>query len=340
MFKFFGARDRNKQAKKATIAQNKAAKQGYKYNKEVSKDNHDFKVESLEILKRNNAANADRQFKNQLDQYNFGEKMRIRKEDEERSAYEASISEATQQISFNEMAYNNAMMQQDRSYREQLLGIRFDEDETERNFLAASAGVALNKKTLAGKAAIDTQEEILGGLKAAGKQRAAGGAGRSASKAIQAQVAESGARQTAIASAFMFEEDGENLKMTGLVDQLVLDRVMLEATQENVDANNAAMRIKYKQDRLQEDMNAMNSILSKPSALPALPRPKRAPTPEYPEIPDWIKPPKPIKRSAPQENLLLAAAQDAVEVAAAIATGGASGGFNYGAALTSYGSSI
>ena len=35
MFNFLGARDRNKQAKKATIAQNKAAKRGYKYNKKV-----------------------------------------------------------------------------------------------------------------------------------------------------------------------------------------------------------------------------------------------------------------------------------------------------------------
>ena len=340
MFNFFGARDRNKQAKKATIKQNKANKQGYRYNKAVNKDNHDFKVESLEILKRNNAANADRQFKNQRQQYRFAEKMRIRKEDEERAAYEASISEATQQIGFNEMAYNNAQMQQDRSYREQVLGIRFDKDETERNFLAASAGVALNKKTLAGKAALDTQEEIVGGLKAAGKQRAAGGAGRSASKAIQAQVAESGARQTAIASAFMFEEDGENLKMTGLVDQLVLDRVMLEATRENVDANNAAMRIKYKQDRLQEDMNAMNSILSEPSALPALPKPKRALTPEYPTMPDYRKPPKPIKLSAPQENLVLAGLTDVVQVAAAVATGGASGTFDYGAALSAYGSMV
>ena len=251
-------------------------------------------------------------------------------------AYEASIDEAVQQSSFNEMAYNNAQMQQQRSYREQLIGIRFDEEDTERSFLAASAGIALNKKTLAGKANLDTQEEIVQGLQAAGKQRAAGGTGRSASKSIQARVAESGARQSAIASAFMFAEEGENLKMTGLVDQLIMDRVMLEATRDNVDANDAAMRIKFRQDRLQEDLNAMNSILSEPSALPALPRPERAPKPEYAEIPEWRKPPKPIKMSAPQENLGLALANDVWDLGAAIATGGATETFDFGAAMRTY----
>jgi len=336
---FFGAKSRNAQNKKITIQQNKANKQAYKFNKSVSKDNYDFKVESLEVLKRNNTANQRFQFRNEISQWKFGEKMRIRKENTEREAYEASIDEAVQQSSFNEMAYNNAQMQQQRSYREQLIGIRFDEEETERSFLAASAGISLNKKKLAGKANLDTQEEIVQGLQAAGKQRAAGGTGRSASKAIQAQVAESGARQSAIASAFMFAEEGENLKMTGLVDQLIMDRVMLEATRDNVDANDAAMRIKFRQDRLQEDLNAMNSILSEPSALPALPRPERAPKPEYAEIPEWRKPPKPIKMSAPQESLGLALANDAWDLSVALATGGLGSGepFDYGKAIASYG---
>ena len=336
---FFGAKSRNAQARKQTTAQNKANKQAYKYNKAVGKDNYKFKVESLAVLKRNNNTNRKHQHRNELSQWRFGEKMRIRKENTEREAYEASIDEAVQQTSFNEMAYNNAQMQQQRSYREQLIGIRFDEEETERSFLAASAGVSLNKKKLAGQANLDTQEEIVQGLKAAGKQRAAGGTGRSASKAIQAQVAESGARQNAIASAFMFAEEGENLKMTGLVDQLIMDRVMLEATRDNVDANDAAMRIKFRQDRLQEDLNAMNSILSEPSALPALPRPERAPKPEYAEIPEWRKPPKPIKLSAPQENLGLALMDDAFGLAKAAVAGGIGGPdpFDFGAAIASYG---
>lgn len=340
MFGFLGARSRNAAAKKATIAQNKSAKEAYKYNKAVGKDNHEFKEEQLEVLKKNNNANRKHQHRNELSQWRFGEKMRIRKENTEREAYEASIDEAVQQSSFNEMAYNNAQMQQQRSYREQLIGIRFDEEETERSFLAASAGIALNKKTLAGKANLDTQEEIVQGLQAAGKQRAAGGTGRSASKSIQARVAESGARQNAIASTFMFAEENENLSMTGLVDQLIMDRVMLEATRDNVDANDAAMRIKFRQDRLQEDLNAMNSILSEPSALPALPRPERAPKPEYAEIPEWRKPPKPIKRSAPQENVGLALAGDVLKIGGALATGGAfsAAPFDFGAALTAYAS--
>ena len=340
MFGFLGARSRNAAAKKATIAQNKSAKEAYKYNKAVGKDNHEFKEEQLEVLKKNNNANRKHQYRNELSQWRFGEKMRIRKENTEREAYEASIDEAVQQSSFNEMAYNNAQMQQQRSYREQLIGIRFDEEETERSFLAASAGIALNKKTLAGKANLDTQEEIVQGLQAAGKQRAAGGTGRSASKSIQARVAESGARQNAIASTFMFAEENENLSMTGLVDQLIMDRVMLEATRDNVDANDAAMRIKFRQDRLQEDLNAMNSILSEPSALPALPRPERAPKPEYAEIPEWRKPPKPIKRSAPQENVGLALAGDVLKIGGALATGGAfsAAPFDFGAALTAYAS--
>jgi len=340
MFGFLGARSRNAAAKEATIAQNKSAKEAYKYNKAVGKDNHEFKEEQLEVLKKNNNANLKHQHRNQLQQWRFGEKMRIRKENTEREAYEASIDEAVQQSSFNEMAYNNAQMQQQRSYREQLIGIRFDEEDTERSFLAASAGIALNKKTLAGKANLDTQEEIVQGLQAAGKQRAAGGTGRSATKSIQARVAESGARQNAIASTFMFAEENENLSMTGLVDQLIMDRVMLEATRDNVDANDAAMRIKFRQDRLQEDLNAMNTILSEPSALPALPRPERAPKPEYAEIPEWRKPPKPIKRSAPQENVGLALAGDVLKIGGALATGGAfsAAPFDFGAALTAYAS--
>ncbi len=338
MLNFLGARSRNAQARKQTTAQNKANKQSYKYNKAVGKDNYNFKVESLEILKRNNANNADYQFSNEMAQWRFGEKMRIRKQNTEMEAYNASISEATTQISFNNMAYMNAQMQQQRSYREQLIGLRFDKEETERDFLAASAGIALNKKTLAGKANLDTQSEIVQGMKAAGEQRAAGGSGRSASKALQAEAAESGARQTAIASAFMYAEEGENLRMSKLVDQLVMDRVMLQATRDNVDANDAAMRIKFQQDRLQEDLNAMNSILSKPSELPALPRPERRPDPEYAEIPEWRKPPKPVKLSAPQENLGLALAQDAIDIGKAVAGGFAGGGgFNLGEAVMAYG---
>ncbi len=338
MFNFFGARSRNAQARKQTRAQNEANLQAWKYNKAVGKDNHKFKVDTLEALKKNNESNRQFQFRNQMSQWEFGEKMRIRKETTELEAYGASIEDAQQQISFNEMAYNNSQMQQQRSYREQLVGIRFDKQGTEQNFLAAGAGILLNRKKLASTAQLDTQGAILEGMKAAGKQRASGGSGRSASKAVQAQIAESGARQAAIANTFMLAEEGENMSMTKLVDQLVLDRVMLEATRDNVEANDAAMRIKFKQDRFQEDLNAMNSILSEPSALPALPEPEIAPKPEYAEIPEWRKPPKPIKLSAPQENLGLALAMDVVDVGKAVAGGYAGGGgFNLGAAVTAYG---
>ena len=136
------ANARNKHSEKVAGIQNKSAKQAWKYNKKVGRDNHNFKVESLEVLKRNNANNADYLFSNEMDQWRFGERMRIRRQNTEMEAYNASISEATTQISFNNMAYMNAQMQQQRSYREQLVGIRFDEEGTERDFLAASAGIA------------------------------------------------------------------------------------------------------------------------------------------------------------------------------------------------------
>lgn len=145
-------------------------------------------------------------------------------------------------------------------------------------------------------------------------------------------MAESGARQADIVQQMLFNEQGIDLDVTKLRGQLYLDKAMIGATRENVIYNDKAVRTRFIQEQLQADMNAMASIMTKPTALPPIPKPLAMPRPEYQDILKPKKPPKPKEVQAMTTNPWFALAGDVVNIASAAATGGLGSGsaFNWG----------
>ena len=253
---FFGQKSANDSAKK----QQKALK---KYNKKVDEFNwaeterkYDYAVDGLEITKENNENNITYQEASMA--LDYGHKMGIRdfEHNQMERAYDKSLSQATKQMSFNEMAEMNAMGQQARANYETNVELLFDENNSLIDYFANTTGLDLKKTEALSQASFqdsksqlsyqsgkgslgikrrsarakgqqDVQNSILEGMKAAGSIRAAGGQGRSKAKAIQGILAESGARQASIANALMFAEEDINLNLGMLKDQMILDQTMI-----------------------------------------------------------------------------------------------------------------
>ena len=68
----FGARSKNKSAKRQADAQNKYNKAVYKFQLEEQERKYDYAVEGLEIQKRNDEANLQFQEANLVQKYNYG----------------------------------------------------------------------------------------------------------------------------------------------------------------------------------------------------------------------------------------------------------------------------
>ena len=299
---FLGTQSENNKAKSAARKQNAYNKDMWEFNNEEAKRIFDYKNEGLEITKRNNEINLQYQEAMSIQSYNSAMSMRNYQETEKFNAWTSSISTATDQISFNDMAYKTAEMQQDRAYDEQLMGLMFDSKQTLQDFGYASMGIALKRNQERAAGVQNVQQERLAGMKAAAQVGAKGGSGRSKAKAIQGFMAESGARQAGIVEALMFNESGMDLNLTQLKDQLILDKAMLAATSDNMLFNDKAMRTKFLQARVQADMNAMANILTKPTALPPIPKPLVLPRPEYQALLEPRKPPKPKDAVAQTTN--------------------------------------
>ena len=253
---FFGQKSANDSAKK----QQKALK---KYNKKVDEFNwaeterkYDYAVDGLEITKENNENNITYQEASMA--LDYGHRMGIRnyEHNQMERAYDKSLSQATKQMSFNEMAEMNAMGQQARANYETNVELLFDENNSLIDYFANTTGLGLKKSEALSQASFkdsksqlsyqsgtgslgikrrsarakgqqDVQKSILDGMKAAGSVRAAGGQGRSKAKAIQGILAESGARQASIANALMFAEEDIDLNLGMLKDQMILDQTMV-----------------------------------------------------------------------------------------------------------------
>ena len=148
-------------------------------------------------------------------------------------AYDQSVSTALQQRSFNEIAENAALVDQDRLIHEQLLTLAFDETETLFAYGAAAAGVGLQQRKAKAGAAAEAQATRISALKATGAAAARGQAGRSAAKNVQGILAETGARQAAIIDQLMFDTEANEFQLFKMSQQLLLDRAGFETSRES-----------------------------------------------------------------------------------------------------------
>jgi hypothetical protein len=323
---FFGAKDKNRQAKSAVNRQNKYNKAVYEFQYgDVDDDEiggealrqYDFAVEGLEITKQNNEINLQFQEYQSVQRYNYDMGIRAYEFAQANRVYDASVSRALQQQSFNQLAEQAAIVDQDRLYHEQLIDLSLDETQTLLNYGAAAAGVGL-KKRAARSAAIGTaQQQRVAALKATGATTARGVAGRSAARNVQGILAESGARQAAIVDKLMFDTEASDQELFKMNQQLVMDQVGFEFSRDSARFSDMAARNKIRAQALQAAINAEASIALKPEIAPPMPKPVALPRPEYQDVYKPKKPPKPMKNVAMTSNPFLAGLSGAIEGAQA-----------------------
>jgi len=256
IFDWFSQNDQNRQARSEQRKLKAYNEKVDAFNWAETERKYDYAVDGLDITKENNENNITYQEASMA--LDYGHKMGIRdfEHNQMERAYDKSLSQATKQMSFNEMAEMNAMGQQARANYETNVELLFDENNSLIDYFANTTGLGLKKSEALSQASFqdsksqlsyqsgtgslgikrrsarakgqqDVQKSILDGMKAAGSVRAAGGQGRSKAKAIQGILAESGARQASIANALMFAEEDIDLNIGMLKDQMILDQTMV-----------------------------------------------------------------------------------------------------------------
>ena len=174
-----------------------------------------WEKEGLEIKKRNDT--TIRNFQNQqlYDRYDFDNAKRDYEYDQSMRVFESQLNRFADQRGFNQIAYDQAMRQQNQYMHETLIGMEFDETQTLLNYGAASAGLEFKKDSARATADIqlgrlrDTSYQALDvarsktafgkrqanieALKAGGQLAAIGSVGKSVGKGQQGIKAELGA---------------------------------------------------------------------------------------------------------------------------------------------------
>ena len=238
---YFGQAEENRKNKDAAKRQNKYNKKVWRFNTSEQERIYNFNVREQEIAKRNYEADIKFQEDTRQQQWDYGMGIRDYQFSQEMRAYDESVARATKQKSFNQMAEELALIQQDRYLQENLVNLAFTESQTMMDFAAATAGLelkrgqargqaALTKGQAAGQAQLSKQriqaETTLGikqartetqlarqqatieSLKARGQAMATGQAGRSARKVAQGIRAEAGAQQASLVEQFLLAEEG------------------------------------------------------------------------------------------------------------------------------------
>lgn len=315
------ASSQNSQARDAANRQNQYNKDVYEFQYGSfgspdlggeAKRQYDYAVQGLEITKRNNEANLQLQEANLLQRYDYGMGIRDYEYSQAVKAYDRAVSTAIQQRSFNELAENAALVDQDRLIHEQLLTLAFDETETLFAYGAAAAGVGLQQRKAKAAAATEAQATRISALKATGAAVARGVAGRSAAKNVQGIIAETGARQAAIIDELMFNTEANEFQLFKMNQQLIFDKAGFETSRESAKMSDTAARNKLRLQRLQADIQAEASIPLVPEIAPPLPIPFALPRPEYQEVYKPKKPPKPQEAVAMTQNPFLAGLSGAI----------------------------
>lgn len=332
-----GASSQNRQAQEAAARQNEYNKKVYDFQVKEQERQYEYAVEGLEITKRNNEQNLQFQEAEREQQYDYGMGIRQYEYNQEVRAYEASVAGALKQQSFNQLAEQAAITDQNRLIHEQLLSLNLKETQTLFEYGAAAAGLGLQKRQAKAKAATAAQTERISALKATGASVARGASGRSAAKNVQGLLAESGARQAAIIDELMFNTEANEQQLFKMNQQLVMDRAGYEFSRESARMSDTIARTKIAQQALQNAMKAEASIAMVPEIGPPLPKPLALPRPEYQEVFKPGVPPPPMAQVAMQQNMFssimggaLSGAQMGASIQSSFGSNKGFQGFQYG----------
>ncbi len=314
-----GAVSENKANREQAERTNKQNKILHKFNVEEAERSNLYQVESLRIQKANNEADLQYQEQTLQAAYDHARAMQKYENQQAKRAFKKSKSEAFEQIGFNARAQKQALKDQSRYLAEQLADLSLTQRESLSDYQFAAAGVSLKRRQARDQAKFETRKTSMAGLKAAGSAAARGQSGRSAAKVQQAIAAEVGANQAEIVQALLTTEAGIDLDLLKMNNQLNDDIAKIKLSQISLAESDKSARKKIKLERKQADMNALASVLLKPTALPPLPKPIALPRPEYQDIFESVAPPKAAKVVAPQRNLFGAFLQSTADkVASAV----------------------
>ncbi len=261
---FFGAAERNAENRRAEGRAYRNARDVWQQNEDARRDDYNFTKDTRDAQVADNEANLRFQEQNLLSDYNYAVKRQDYEFNAANEAYKRSERQASQQISYNRMAEENAVMEQNFKLRDDLLATMFDESDSVLSFMSQSSGLKLKKhstktqanfeeskidttylgnlnkynldrNTIRADAQTKTQNAVVAGMKLAGEIRAKAGSGRSAAKAVLGAMAESGATRSAIANSLMYAEKGLDLGIAQLKDMLILDQTMIMAMRDMAD---------------------------------------------------------------------------------------------------------
>jgi hypothetical protein len=245
---------------------------------------YEYDVESLKIIQDNNEKNLQYQEKVADQRYQYGKAVQDYEFKTATRAFNESLRRAGDQLSNNQLAYDQANLQQTRYTVENMIKLDYEEDQAAMEYMFAGAGINLKKTQARRQAAVAADTEEIAAQKAAGEARARGQAGVSSYKAIQGLLAESGARQAAIVDNLMSAQAGLDMDLAQISGQLLMDKAQLAASKGSLLASDAANRVEFIQQKLQADLNTEASILLRPEMAPPLPEPFKLPRPEYAEV--------------------------------------------------------
>lgn len=301
-----GQHSRNEDAKKQADSTNKASRKLHKFNKKEARRENKYAAESLKITKRNNLNNIRYQEAILKQQYDQAKAVRKYEYTQEKRAFRKSKAQSKAQLGYNQLAAQAAKLDQQRYFQEQILGLKLDKLEAISEYRYASAGINLKRKQAQTEAKFAVQRAGLQALKAEGEVAARGQAGASTA-ALQSGIgAEAGANQAEIIQALLSTEQGLDIDLRQLSDQLILDKTKIQMSKVSLKSSDKAARYGIALERAQADMEARASILLRPEKQPPLPKPFRLPRPEYQNIYKKKAPPRAAKVIAPQGNLFVA----------------------------------
>lgn len=236
---FGGSSERNAQ-QAALDRQYKYDKKVYKYNWKQAKRDYRYANRSRDIAIANEEAELGWREATALNDYNHSMAIRNYEYNMQMKAYNKSEQTYRQQLNFNNIAAQVAMESENRFLQEQSIATAFE-----------------------------NQDLFVQALEAEGKAAARGQAGRSAGKAIQAVLAQTGRNQAILAESLVSAEKQYNVNLR-----------------------------KISTDKYGADIAAEANRMLKPEIAPAIPKPIPLPRSIFQKPQKPRKPPKPIRGTA------------------------------------------
>ena len=298
-----GASSQNKYAREVAKRTNEYNQAVYKFEGEEMERGYNYAVETQDI-KRANLERDIRYEENSAQQrWNYGMAIRDYEHSRDLGSYQQSLTQATAQKGFNEIADGFANLQQDRNKMEQQIELGLTEQETYLNYTAQAYGLQMKKKKLKSGAMSQMRQSSIAALKAKGQAASRGQAGRSVGKSLHAIQMEANITENDIVNELMDNMSQVDMDLLVARHQNMQDNLALELSRNNLEAADSLSRVQISMQRAQADLDAEASIMLKPEIAPPLPTPLTMPRPEYMDIYKPKQGPEPMEAVPYQANL-------------------------------------